>query len=880
MAVEPDQRARTDALEALADAANAAARAERPDQALSALAEAAVRATGADAAVVRVLDRRRDELVARGVAGSAAEAAQLEASRLPRRNALEASAAEWLRAEDGVVVPVEYAGELVGTLEVIALSHPIDEEAVIAAGAVAAQLALVLRLEVSEAAAAAAPTASRTLELAGEALAAADTADIESHLLRVALSLAGAEGGLLWWCGPDLRRVATAGAATDIDEAEARAAAALALERGTTVVEQIDSRLAVALRLGEPPLGILQLLFSAVATPTSKELDRLAALAVRAAQALRAAERARATAAELERTRELLGAVAEASEQLSLTHAVETAIDRVRELVGAERIAVYLREDGRLAAAAAHGLAGPHVRVAEALLELALGPFRARGMVVFADAAAEPRLRAVADAIGEVGLEAVVAFPLVVADDAIGLLAAYPPRRRLPDSGGEALLAALAGQLAVAVQNARLHDRATRLGAELEQALGSERETARRLRALYGISGSFAQSLSLDVTVDAVVRTVVEHLEVDAAVIRLPDARGELLVPHALHVDDERLAPALRPILFRPQPLAHPSLERVFSEVTPLLLDADAAPLLAPFLDKGSTAAVIPIAKLNEVIATLTIVSLNPARPITPSTLDLAATVAGQAALAIDNARLYQQQKDFADAMQRSLLPQVRPPVTGLDVGEVYAPSARVELGGDLYDYVLLDDGRFAIVLGDVTGHGIDAAADMAMAKYIFRALVHDHPSPSDFARAANKVVVGEIAPGKFITLLYLVIDPATGEVACASAGHPPPRLIDAAGRVRPLSARGLALGVDLGQEYEEVREKVEPGGSVVLYTDGVVEARAGSELYGLERLDALLARRHHYRAEDIAASVIESARRFTGGDLSDDCAVVVVKRV
>jgi hypothetical protein len=325
MAVEPDQRARTDALEALADAAKAAARAERPDQALSALAESAARATGADAAVVRVLDRRRDELVARGVAGSAAAAAQLEGSRIPRRNALEARAAEWLGAADGLVLPVEQAGELVGTLEVIRLSSVIDADAAAAARAIASQLALVLRLEASEASAAAGPTAARTLELAGEALAAADTADIESHLLRVALALAGAEGGLLWWCGPDLGRVAAAGAA-GIDETHAHAAAARALERGTTVVEQIDSQVAVALRLGEPPLGVLQLLFESGSSPTAHELDRLAAFAVRAAQALRAAERARSTSAELERTRALLGAVAEASEQLSLTRSRRRSI--------------------------------------------------------------------------------------------------------------------------------------------------------------------------------------------------------------------------------------------------------------------------------------------------------------------------------------------------------------------------------------------------------------------------------------------------------------------------------------------------------------------------------------------------------------------------
>ena len=878
MAIEPEQRARTDALEALADAATAAARTERPDQALSTLADAAVRATGADAAVVRVLDRARDELVARGVAGTAVVSAQLQGSRVPRRYALEARAAEWLGAEDSLVLPVEQAGELVGTLEVIAHSGTIDEQAAAAARAIAGQLALVLRLAAAEAARPAASDAPHALELAGEALAAgSDTAHTEAHLLRVALTLAEADGAVLWRCGRELSVAAAAGA--EGDEAQLRAAAARVLERGATAVEQIGDRHTLALRLGEPPIGVLQLLFPAGEAPGPRELDRMTAFAVRAGQALRAAERVRSTAEELEQTRALLAALAEASEQLSLQHAVDTTIERVRDLVGTERLAVYLREDGRLAAAAAHGLAGPHVRVAESLLEFALGSFRARGMVALADAGEEPRLRGVADALGELGIKAAVALPLVVGDDAIGLLAAYPEPGRLPDERDEALLAALAGQLAVAVQNASLHDRATRLGADLEAALGAEREAARRLRALYEISGSFAQSMSLDVTVSAVARTVVEQLEVDAAVIRLPDARGEVLVPHAAHVADERLAPALRSILFRPQSLSHPEVERVFRDAKPVLADARSAPLLAPFLERGSTAAVIPIATSTEVIATLTLVSLNPERPITTATLDVAETVATQAALAIDNARLYQQRKEFADSMQRSLLPQVRPAVTGLDVGEVYAPSARVELGGDLYDYVALEDGRFAVVLGDVTGHGIDAAADMAMAKYVFRTLVREHTEPEELVQAANRVVVDEIAPGKFITLLYLVVDPATGDVACASAGHPPPRLVGADGKVRPLSAHGLALGIDHDQAYEAVRAKLERGGAVVLYTDGVIEARCNAELYGLERLDALLSRKRRFRAEDIAASVIESARRFTGGDLSDDCAVVVVKR-
>src|SRR5204862_6754351 len=141
---------------------------------------------------------------------------------------------------------------------------------------------------------------------------------------------------------------------------------------------------------------------------------------------------------------------------------------------------------------------------------------------------------------------------------------------------------------------------------------------------------------------------------------------------------------------------------------------------------------------------------------------------AGLAALAIDSAGRYQQQKEFADTMQRSLLPRAGPEFAGLEVAEVYESSARVDVGGDLYDFLELGDGRLAVVLGDVTGHGIDATADMAMAKFVFRSLAREHPEPPEFLAAANDVVVGEIAPGKFITLAYLTVDSRDGSLPAA----------------------------------------------------------------------------------------------------------------
>src|SRR5579871_2115089 len=364
----------------------------------------------------------------------------------------------------------------------------------------------------------------------------------------------------------------------------------------------------------------------------------------------------------------------------------------------------------------------------------------------------------------------------------------------------------------------------------------------------------------------------------------MPDERREQLLPHAIHVREDTLAEAFRSLIQRAVPFGHREVQRLFRDGRAFRLRADArdqfVPGLRPFLEKGWTGAILPIALPNEVVASLGIYSFRPGSPLTDEVIDAAEAIGAQVALAIDNARLYQQQKQFADTMQRSLLPRARPVVPGLEVGEVYEQSSRVEVGGDLYDFLALDDGRLAVVLGDVTGHGVDATADMAMAKFVFRSLVREHAEPADFLSAANDVICSEIASGKFISMSYVVVDGVTGTVAAASAGHPPPRLVLADGSVSRLAAHGLVLGIEPGQEYTEVRADLPSGAALVLYTDGVVEARRGGELYGDDRLDELLAARQDLPARALASAVAEDARQFAGGDLSDDVAVVAIRRL
>ena len=899
-----DVRLGAPSLAALVRAVTAAAGSASASDALRALAEAAQAVSGAEIALVRALDDSGERLEAVAVAAPRALAAELYGTVLPAAELPEAPLDDLARAPAAVrrvaeqtgatrllLVPGRADGTAV-SLELLRSGEPFAAEQRLAAELCAAQAALVLRAFAADGDVSS--LARPALELAGEALAVAlQEDDAAAEVVRLAAGVTGASAAVLWESLEDgLVPAASWGTDAGADLGAARDVAERALAEPGPVSAHAaglpqDCAVSTTLPLGRPPLGVLQLFHPAGEEPEAEQLTRLATFGVRAAHALRTGERARLLALELERTRALLEVIVQATAELSVSHTLETAVERVAELLNVDRVAVYLRGagEGELEEAASRGLAGPHARVADRLLDVALGPSRERTVLEVTDVMGDLRLAGVAAAARETGIGSALAVPLVALGEVVGLLAAYPEGRPAAGEHETALLAALAGQLAVAVRNAQLHEQATRLGEEREAALAAERAAASQIRALYEVSRSFAQSLRLDETLDALARTVVEVLDLDAAVVRMPDERREQLLPRSIYIRDAPFAAPVRTILSQPVPFGQHNVQRLFRDRRSFRLGPGRnrgeqfLPALVPFLEKGWTAAVVPVALPTEVVASLGVFSFRPGNPLSQETIEAATALATQAALAIDNARLYQQQKQFADTMQRSLLPRSRPVIEGLEVGEVYEPSARVDVGGDVYDFLTLEDGRLAVVLGDVTGHGVDATADMAMAKFVFRSLAREHPEPSDFLAAANDVICSEIGPGKFISMSYVVVDGRSGRVAAASGGHPAPRIVLPDGSTQPLEAHGLVLGIDGGQEYAESYAELPLGASLVLYTDGVIEARRDGELYGDDRLDALLAQRHELPARALAAAVAEDARDFAGGDLSDDLAVVVIRK-
>ena len=880
------------------------------EDALAGAVRGAAVLVGADLAVVRL---RVDDgsLVARAVhgwrasletelAGSRVDAGAVGADELvfTTRNGGAAVAPAVRRAatradaDVGWMIPVLEEGEVAATLELFRRGSAFAEEEQGLGRLAAAHVGSIIELAGALGRADADARRARvSLELIADALAAgSEESEAADQVVRVALEATGAAGVILWRVEseglpsflaahgfddlPDLRATselvqgAVAGRGSPASTAVAEGSGVVA--DGTAI-----------LPLGEPPVGALQLFFSDGAR---RSTEALSAFAARAAIALRRSRRARLVENALKRSQTIVAVVSQAIAHLSLSHTLETAVERISELTNSGHVAIYLREGERLVAAAARGLEGAHAELAERLLELALGRYRTRGFLFIADMPRDPRLADLEGVLEQTGVRRALVVPLVVREEVIGALAVYKTRSRPYRSGEEGLLLALSSQLAVAVQNARLHERTKELGSVLERALDSERKSARQLRGLWEISHSFARSLSLEATLDAVAKTMVELFGIDAAAIRMPDERGLELRTRAVYVADEEIRSAAETILARPQPLVAPLAQRLRESGAPILLTADDAAtlpadeLLAPFLAKGSTAVVLPLGAPGDVLGSLTLLSLDPTRPLDREAVDAAMTISAQAALAIDNARLYQQQKDFAETMQRSLIPHALPAVEGLEVGAVYESSARVDVGGDVYDFLSIDERRLAVVLGDVAGKGIGAAADMAMTKYAFRALARLHPEPPDFLARVNDIVAEEVALGKFVTLVYALIDAEAGFVACASAGHPPARVVHPDGAVEEAKARGMALGIERGQEYAAEVLDLESGATVVLHTDGVIEARRDGELYGEGRLDAFLSAHANLPAQELAEALLGDCRAYSGGDIGDDCAIVCLR--
>jgi len=231
-----------------------------------------------------------------------------------------------------------------------------------------------------------------------------------------------------------------------------------------------------------------------------------------------------------------------------------------------------------------------------------------------------------------------------------------------------------------------------------------------------------------------------------------------------------------------------------------------------------------------------------------------------------------------ARQIQQELLPESIPKPDGWRIAAYYGPAR--EVGGDFYDFLEFPDGRIGLVVGDATGHGMPAALVMATTRGMLRAVVQSLESPGEVLAKVNEALVADIPSSTFVTCFYAILEPRSGLLRYANAGHDLPYLRHGSGEAEELRARGMPLGLMAGMSYEEKEIILAPGDSALFYSDGLVEAHNPKrEMFGFPRLGRLVA--EHAEGEPLVDFLMEDLYSFTGEgwEQEDDITLVTLQR-
>lgn len=240
--------------------------------------------------------------------------------------------------------------------------------------------------------------------------------------------------------------------------------------------------------------------------------------------------------------------------------------------------------------------------------------------------------------------------------------------------------------------------------------------------------------------------------------------------------------------------------------------------------------------------------------------------------------RLEQEQREMEEArrIQRKLLPASVPQIEGWEIAASWQPAQGV--GGDCFDALQFGPSRIAISIADVVGKGIPAALLMSNLQAAVRAFATEVVAPGELCHQVNRILCGNIAEGRFISFFYCVVDADLGTLTFSNAGHYPPILVRANGEIERLEAGGAVLGVLADSGYLQAQIATAPGDRLILFTDGITEARdAVDEEFGEERLISLAIEHRACSAPALQARLTEAVASFTGGRFQDDATLIVL---
>lgn len=460
-------------------------------------------------------------------------------------------------------------------------------------------------------------------------------------------------------------------------------------------------------------------------------------------------------------------------------------------------------------------------------------------------------------ALGAAGFTGVLSVPLIARKKMVGVLNCFTPSGIKFRQAEVRLLRGFANQAAVAVENARLH--------------GLVRFKMGELGTLFEVSKAVTSTLQLDRVLEEIVRHVREILRADACSLMLTE--GERLVHKTAEgMDPTRPREAVR---IGSGPLGMAAKNR-----RPMLL-LDREPHRDEFpasvrAEGMATVLSVPVETRGRVVGLIN-VYYRDLTSLTPAQVNLLGTLGSQAAVAIENARLYAEKERVAELLRDVLIPRERLEFPGLAVGHRYLPS--MDLSGDYYDLIPLGKHRCGLVIADVSGKGPDAAIQTVRAKHILKSYALAGYSPRKVLSLLNHQV-GQDQIVRQVTVFYAEADLKTRRLRFGSAGHEPPIFWSPhQEKPRLLYAEGILIGAIPEATYEDCSIELPEGSWLILYTDGLTEARnPEGEFFGLQRVLELLQTHTGNSPQRLVNRIYDEVRKFTNGKLSDDFSMMAVR--
>ncbi len=492
------------------------------------------------------------------------------------------------------------------------------------------------------------------------------------------------------------------------------------------------------------------------------------------------------------------------------------------------------------------------------------------------------------------GYKSSASFPMRSEGRTIGVITLYAPEPDYFDDEEIRLLQRLADDFSFALESAEvarqrmvaelelrksrdeLETRVKERTALLERMFDERTQQVEFAEALNRINASIHSTLDFDEIMNRVVVEIAAVLGVDAAAVEVRRGeRWEFAYEHGLpsglgqlSLSDEDATLLMQVHQTRRPVVVNDALHSGL--VNPSIVDEFGITSLAG----------VPLVMRGQVFGVLLAYQFGPPVAFTEQQLDFFESAAATLALALENARLFETERYIADRLQEALL-SVPDRVAGIDFAHAYRSATEAtRVGGDFYDLFELSQDHIGIIIGDVAGKGLDAAVLTSLVKNSVRAHAYERgKTPAQILALTNDIVFRATEPESFVTVFFCILDCRDGRFVFCNAGHTAAALVRGDGAVATLRSTGPLLGAFGDIEFEQSEGSLDFGDLLVLYTDGVTEARRGVEFYGEKRLLAFLATQANESPLDAVTAVVGDVLAFSGTHLRDDLAILAFKR-